>query len=702
MQSQDDHPDDALSPAYADKHSVFICPIYQDISQIDEDFQKDHWARMVYENDPYGSLDMLMFDADSQPGPSTSSISPMAREHNHDDDDANDKKPHGTLHPKMARNGGDQSERGHDTEMREPDGATQCASPLSLNHEQNSRLEGFSDTDSPPQPFSPHISSPEKERSPVSKSTSTRPGIPPNRSCTHDAPASLSPGPEDESPSRPAGNNVLLQDDRFCNPRSRQADNPSRLLDTRGLNAINSSQQSHTKPTTSEAGFDIQSAPRRTLTDIVSPLSGILGSFLGSRRPPKEAAKKPGGSSRTAQGIDLLPTSSQQPEIIPGRGPLQRAFQQPPAPPTTRQFRMYAGDKQNPSSSHTIQLSSPGRLEDFNHIPEGDLKAIRDSPENATWHSEVSRLFWSRVMEYNTDIIPSDAAFQKSVLSLLCRSNILIEDLWTAHQVYKSMALPIHWKANGEPSLLRLKHWMTREGDNSTWRATLASKESEYERLVPWVPRERLIVLCILLRKGHPGDIVRVDLNGEPLAHRKVKQSKTMARKKHALIADCHLLYQCQDAAAHPPPSSYWAGFQEALDAGQVRLWDETTAAAYRAEDEEARWAYDAEDRSARRGPSRGPSVPPPPASVGGLVPDQRWPALFRDAKGPAMMAAAAPDGGDARGEQQRHVDHGRGLRDLRLQQLEREVAQLRAYVRNMYEHLAAQLKDFPAPPPWV
>lgn len=674
---------------------------YQDISQIDEDFQNDHWARMMYENDPYGSLDMLMFDADSQPGHSTFSISPVAREHILDDDDVNDEKSHGTFHPKMAGNGEDQLERGQDTEMRESDGATQGASPLSLNHEQDSHFGGFSDIDSPPQQFSPHILSPEKERSPVSKSASTRPGMPPNRSSAHDAPASVRPGPEDESPSRPSESNILLQDDKVCNPRSKQADNPSCLLHTRGFEGINGSQQSHTKPPAPEAGFDIQNAPRRTLTDIVSPLSGILGSFLGSRKPPKETAKEPGGSSTTTPGIDLLPTSSQQPGLIPGQGPLQRAFQQPPAPPTTRQFRVYVGDKQNPSSSHTILLSSPGRLEDFDRIPEGDLKAIRDSPENAAWHSEVSRLFWRRVMEYNNDIIPPDAAIKQSVLSLLCRSNILIEDLWTAHQVYKSMALPIHWKANGEPSLLRLKHWMTREGDNSTWRATLASKESEYERLVPWVPRERLIVLCILLRKGHPGDIVRVDLNGEPLTHRKVKQSKTMARKKHALIADCHLLYQCQDAAARPQPSPYWAGFQEALDAGQVRLWDETTAAAHRAEDEEARWAYDAEDRSARRGVSSAPSVP---ASVVGVVPNQRWPALFRDAKGPAIIAAAAAahGGGDAGGEHQHHVYHGRALRDLRVQQLEREVAQLRAYVRNMYEHLAAHLKDFPAPPPRV
>lgn len=436
-----------------------------------------------------------------------------------------------------------------------------------------------------------------------------------------------------------------------------------------------------------------------------------MSNFLGSGRPPKEEAKDKDGSS--------LFTNPQQPELVPGRGPLQRAFQQPPAPPTTRLFRVYVGDdKQNPTSSHTVQLSSPGRLEDFDRIPEADLKAIRDSPENAAWHGEVSRLFWRRVMEHNADLLPADdARLRRAVFALLCRSNVLIEDLWTAHQVYKSMVLPVHWKPNGEPSLLRLKHWMTRPGggdnDNATWRATLASKETDYERLVPWVPRERLIALCILLRKGHPGEIVRVGPNGEPVAHARVRQSKTMARKKLALVAGCHLLYQCRDADAAPPPSPYWAGFREALAAGCVRVWDETTAAAHRAADDEARWAYDAEDRGARRaagGPSRGPSVvplssrepsvpppPPPPRASGSLegmvaVPEQRWPALFRDARGSAMMAAAHE--GDA--------DRGRGIRDLRVQQLDREVAQLRAYVRTMYEHLAAHSRDFPAPPPWM
>lgn len=346
------------------------------------------------------------------------------------------------------------------------------------------------------------------------------------------------------------------------------------------------------------------------------------------------------------------------------------------------------GDKQHRIFSHTIQLSKPGLLQDFDHINEGDLKAVRESPENSTWHNEVSQLFWRKVMEYNADIIPPDGAIQQRVYSLLCRSNILIEDLWTAHQVYKTMVLPVHWKANGEPSLLRLKHWLTQGGNKPTWRETFDSKAGDYEKLVPWIPRERLIALCILLRKGHPEDLSTVKLNGEPLESRKLKQSKTMARKKHAWIADCNLLYQCRDAAVEPQPSPYWAGFQEAMDAGQVRPWDETSASAYHAEDEAAKASYEIEEKRARSGLSRGASVP---VAMSG----QHLPAASRDVKEQTVHS-----GGDTGGELQ-NLDGVPHTAADRVHQLEREVAQLQAYTHSMYTHLAAHLKDFPAPPPW-
>ncbi|ROW11779.1 hypothetical protein VPNG_04937 [Cytospora leucostoma] len=251
------------------------------------------------------------------------------------------------------------------------------------------------------------------------------------------------------------------------------------------------------------------------------------------------------------------------------QGPQAGAPSAPAAQAATFSFEIRGSADRHP---YTVQLSRPARFEDLALIDPDDRAYIHENtktnekqkgnPQLKKWYKEICPAYWSDIISTcASDIPPSMVG---DVHKQLCASKFGIKDPWSGHALFKKVWNSSRKDNNQGYNILRLKAWMygDEETTHQTWRETLRSKGDEKDRVVPWVPREVILAVWVLMKEGKAQD---------PTSH-------SMVKKREELQA-CKLMYLVsnQESVQADP---YWQGFEDelALDPQQKHLYAKTIA----------------------------------------------------------------------------------------------------------------------------
>lgn len=219
---------------------------------------------------------------------------------------------------------------------------------------------------------------------------------------------------------------------------------------------------------------------------------------------------------------------------------------------------------------YIVRLSRPARGEDVDLFRTEDDRSkvhyhVRDkTPETeedallVMWYEQVGPKYWNMVIDRFRDMIPA-IVDETNLRAALTKSHPCAEDPYSGHKLYKDLFVD-------GARIRELEVWMygkTHVGGAvpeplyPTWRQTLEakwSKETQLDHLgqvglnVPWVEREELVGVWILLKRARPENSVT---------------AKT-ATKKWEQLKRCRLTHLVPDPdSAAPDP--FWAGIEEAL-----------------------------------------------------------------------------------------------------------------------------------------
>lgn len=241
----------------------------------------------------------------------------------------------------------------------------------------------------------------------------------------------------------------------------------------------------------------------------------------------------------------------------------------------TRHFPSTTGD-----TSFSLTLSKPAQAKDLDNFPWLERHLISAYARNQKdeedvdlkrWYHEIRKPFWAQIIS-SFGKIP--ASLYERVLHELCASHPCRHNPWTGHGLYRSL-LGKDGK-HGTGCLTTLKEWMYGTGTTTlaTWRDTLSTKtRSSSCGRVPWVQREKLIALSVILDCA---DAASKDIKTAPAAGR----MKRNIQSKFEILEQCKLTYLLsnQDRVV---ANGYWDGLAEELeeDPEQKHLYDKVMRA---------------------------------------------------------------------------------------------------------------------------
>ncbi|KAK7734012.1 hypothetical protein SLS53_008007 [Cytospora paraplurivora] len=215
---------------------------------------------------------------------------------------------------------------------------------------------------------------------------------------------------------------------------------------------------------------------------------------------------------------------------------------------------------------YTVYLSRPAQIEDLGQFDPNDRSYIHEylktngkqgNAELKQWYKEICPAYWSNIIRLCANDIP--ASMVDEVHKQLCASKFGIKDPWSGHALFKRVWNPSRQDKNQGYNIIRLKAWMYggEETTQQTWRETLRSKDEEKDRVVPWVPREVILAVWVIMKEGKAED----------------PSNPSMVKKREELEA-CKLMYQISNQE-WVQPDPYWEGFMEelALDPQQEHLY---------------------------------------------------------------------------------------------------------------------------------
>lgn len=232
------------------------------------------------------------------------------------------------------------------------------------------------------------------------------------------------------------------------------------------------------------------------------------------------------------------------------------------------------GQKREISSStgttiHSLIMSKPAQAKDLEHFPCNERYLTtaylqtdqgKSDADFVQWYSEIRRPYWAQMMVSSGKPIPG--SLYNLVWDELCISHPCITDPWTAHIIYRSLLVPSDFRKH----LIRLKDWMYGSGTttHATWRETLSTKTGS-DRKVPWVKREKIIALSVILACAAA--------SGNPCTARAIQS-------KFEILENCKLTYLLSNQD-HVLANGYWDGFAEELDEDpeQEHLYDKVMQA---------------------------------------------------------------------------------------------------------------------------
>ncbi|KAI7784339.1 hypothetical protein LA080_010122 [Diaporthe eres] len=238
----------------------------------------------------------------------------------------------------------------------------------------------------------------------------------------------------------------------------------------------------------------------------------------------------------------------------------------------TRHFTSTTGN-----TSMSLTLSKPAQAKDLDSFPWNERHLIatyarteqgKKDVDFKQWHTGIRRPFWAHIMSSFGKGVSS--SIYDRVLDKLCASHPCRRDPWTSHDLYRDLL-----GKRRMTSLLALQDWMYGTGTttDATWRDTLSMKTSYCYRKVPWVQREKIIALSVILACADAS-------SKEMRLKQTTTQTKQNIHSKFGILEKCRLTYLLSDQD-HVVASEYWDGFAEELekDPEQEHLYDKVVRA---------------------------------------------------------------------------------------------------------------------------